>query len=63
MEERVLKVEHLIFMGQSHLSFFKSCLYLRLLLLKLFADLLQLMNVLSTFTKLLSQVRDFLYKS
>ena len=50
-------------MGQTHLSFFQSSLYLSLLLLQLFPDLLQLMNVLSALAELLSQVRDFLYKS
>ncbi len=44
-----------------YLGLLQSRLYLLFLLLQLFPNFLQLMNILPTLTKLLSEVRDFLY--
>ncbi len=44
-----------------YLSLLQSSLYLLFLLLQLFPNFLQLMNILPTLTKLLSEFRYFLY--
>ena len=62
MSERQFQTTYTVHRTTSvHLSFLQSRLYLRLLLLQLFAALLQLVDALSSLTKLLSQVRNLLY--